>query len=81
MPLLCDGNISIHAAREGGDHCGFFFLIRQPISIHAAREGGDPQDRDRRCSVRISIHAAREGGDQHDLLSFLITFYFNPRRP
>ena len=51
------------------------------ISIHAAREGGDPQDRDRRCSVRISIHAAREGGDQHDLLSFLITFYFNPRRP
>ena len=33
--------ISIHAAREGGDHCGFFFLIRQPISIHAAREGGD----------------------------------------
>ena len=37
------GDISIHAAREGGD--SRFRACRHPtqaISIHAAREGGDP---------------------------------------
>ena len=57
-------HISIHAAREGGDHCGFFFLIRQPISIHAAREGGDLRVALDAVGQAISIHAAREGGDQ-----------------
>ena len=41
MPLLCDGNISIHAAREGGDNCSLQERDMPYISIHAAREGGD----------------------------------------
>ena len=36
-----DIDISIHAAREGGDCVIEFFLLRIEISIHAAREGGD----------------------------------------
>ena len=38
---LDDVLISIHAAREGGDHVTFGDLWEQYISIHAAREGGD----------------------------------------
>ena len=33
--------ISIHAAREGGDHNGVAESLPTRISIHAAREGGD----------------------------------------
>ena len=33
--------ISIHAAREGGDDKGNLSNYRISISIHAAREGGD----------------------------------------
>ena len=57
-------DISIHAAREGGDeldrqsHDGIY------ISIHAAREGGDlPIFYNNHSYYIISIHAAREGGD------------------
>ena len=35
------GNISIHAAREGGDIIGMWLGMGVKISIHAAREGGD----------------------------------------
>ena len=34
-------HISIHAAREGGDHVGALRGCISLISIHAAREGGD----------------------------------------
>ena len=35
-------DISIHAAREGGDlNAVFVYLQDKNISIHAAREGGD----------------------------------------
>ena len=35
-------DISIHAAREGGDHIVFGVAVALGyISIHAAREGGD----------------------------------------
>ena len=34
--------ISIHAAREGGDGRWERFIAEITISIHAAREGGDP---------------------------------------
>ena len=34
-------NISIHAAREGGDQLGKNLMLGFAISIHAAREGGD----------------------------------------
>ena len=74
--------ISIHAAREGGDHGQTMGLLCLGISIHAAREGGD------HCKLavnvagcRISIHAAREGGDavRNDIVRNRP--YFNPRRP
>ena len=34
-------NISIHAAREGGDIYSRSHIAHYTISIHAAREGGD----------------------------------------
>ena len=57
------GDISIHAAREGGDGNGYSRRCIIVISIHAAREGGDKVRLFRELSGRISIHAAREGGD------------------
>ena len=62
----CTPQISIHAAREGGDvpfprACS----PCQPISIHAAREGGDDSVQIRKFAHVISIHAAREGGDDY----------------
>ncbi len=55
--------ISIHAAREGGDHVGWICGKLGRISIHAAREGGDDFSRQTVPWAKISIHAAREGGD------------------
>ena len=40
------GNISIHAAREGGDVLAIYKLGLAVISIHAAREGGDLLQKD-----------------------------------
>ena len=57
-------DISIHAAREGGDFERYIlgnWVIA--ISIHAAREGGDTPCVLKREFCSISIHAAREGGD------------------
>ena len=57
-------NISIHAAREGGDLAVFAAVVhRNHISIHAAREGGDAKYSKQWAIPYISIHAAREGGD------------------
>ena len=56
-------DISIHAAREGGDKSIAVFQQTGNISIHAAREGGDNIKRSLAGSMGISIHAAREGGD------------------
>ena len=39
--IACDLDISIHAAREGGDQALERFAAEGKISIHAAREGGD----------------------------------------
>ena len=36
-----EADISIHAAREGGDHVAAQQFVHIKISIHAAREGGD----------------------------------------
>ena len=57
-------DISIHAAREGGDRPLPLSLLFHTISIHAAREGGDAAPTRRQHQTVISIHAAREGGDQ-----------------
>ena len=35
------GNVSIHAAREGGDRIDSVEKQQFLVSIHAAREGGD----------------------------------------
>ena len=71
--------ISIHAAREGGDAAGK--LIHDGISIHAAREGGDDGALMTVVQRGISIHAAREGGDLIAATDTSRTSYFNPRRP
>ena len=73
--------ISIHAAREGGDHVGWICGKLGRISIHAAREGGDCAYRRCRKQHRISIHAAREGGDTGKSFSGITKSNFNPRRP
>ena len=57
-------NISIHAAREGGDDEELAAYADKIISIHAAREGGDAAFVQQMYDDRISIHAAREGGDK-----------------
>ena len=73
-------DISIHAAREGGDplapcssSAGF------SISIHAAREGGDKNLLNSFEGNVISIHAAREGGDytryNNQLQAFFISIH------
>ena len=56
-------NISIHAAREGGDTTVGMEFAYCVISIHAAREGGDHVNKSPLVNAGISIHAAREGGD------------------
>ena len=60
--------ISIHAAREGGDHGGRSIVRDHSIiSIHAAREGGDCKAPASETAKTISIHAAREGGDMCEM--------------
>ena len=39
--VIVTQGISIHAAREGGDHPANSDIRLYQISIHAAREGGD----------------------------------------
>ena len=57
-------DISIHAAREGGDLVAGNVSGIWCISIHAAREGGDYAITGDKPQFEISIHAAREGGDR-----------------
>ena len=82
MPKVRNDEISIHAAREGGDHSSHLVcLLRIRISIHAAREGGDLDGCVKLASFNISIHAAREGGDGVQELLKQKGYNFNPRRP
>ena len=75
-------NISIHAAREGGDK-------RQPkthntsaISIHAAREGGDPGYRYASNSgLAFQSTPPVKAATQKEFYQALEDQYFNPRRP
>ena len=74
--------ISIHAAREGGDHLRVVRRLQCPISIHAAREGGDLAGK-RFVTMAESfqstppVKAATRPRTSHALG----TQYFNPRRP
>ena len=75
-------DISIHAAREGGDRHGSSTTAIGCISIHAAREGGDTYAFALGAHpYSISIHAAREGGDFKRKDGSIERVYFNPRRP
>ena len=72
-------NISIHAAREGGDGLsGYFALLclefqsTPPVKAATLQQSGCPQ------SAAISIHAAREGGDNslfHSFRNFSISIH------
>ena len=80
--LRIDGkDISIHAAREGGDSLDTQTQPNYLISIHAAREGGDVYSADKAIYVRISIHAAREGGDVCICKAAAITLSFQSTPP
>ena len=79
--VFIGADISIHAAREGGDVYSADKAIYVRISIHAAREGGDPCLFGAFLSLSISIHAAREGGDTAAGVFRKLDKNFNPRRP
>ena len=79
--LTLTADISIHAAREGGDIVRHRLASYSQISIHAAREGGDEDGNGLSPKSRISIHAAREGGDQNRAAVLQNKQNFNPRRP
>ena len=83
MPKVRNDEISIHAAREGGDAQDMGVGYSKPrISIHAAREGGDSRPLPLSLAFQtISIHAAREGGDHTGTLAAICRTNFNPRRP
>ena len=69
--LAGNPQISIHAAREGGDRYCYSAGGGSCISIHAAREGGDVRRiGDTLAAKIISIHAAREGGDYAVIYGF-----------
>ena len=74
-------DVSIHAAREGGDDAGRLGSGGAWVSIHAAREGGDERGIDAIGYITVSIHAAREGGDLFRQETQKPPGCFNPRRP
>ena len=74
-------NISIHAAREGGDWYGSAGAFFEIISIHAAREGGDDLQAILFSQKYISIHAAREGGDLMESCTCFIINIFKSTPP
>ena len=73
--------ISIHAAREGGDFTCACLCKLFKISIHAAREGGDAIAILPSATSSISIHAAREGGDSPAASMVLIRAVFQSTPP
>ena len=75
-------NISIHAAREGGDAVEPEELVARVISIHAAREGGDErmygvEDRAKAFQSTPPVKAATLSWNM------VVASHqnFNPRRP
>ena len=74
-------DISIHAAREGGDGDPYNPKILFSISIHAAREGGDTIKCEFYIIYCISIHAAREGGDARPKRAKILHMIFQSTPP
>ena len=64
-PFPRDDGVSIHAAREGGDHSSGEPRQHWRVSIHAAREGGDSRSK---CfgSIRTCFNPRRPRGRRHD---------------
>ena len=78
-----DSLISIHAAREGGDHfVQYAHDIEFRISIHAAREGGDRYSDDINvdCIEFQSTPPVKAATNPRKKLD-TFTADFNPRRP
>ena len=74
--------ISIHAAREGGDLSEDEAderpeLFQSTPPVKAATASGTSVEQ----QLDISIHAAREGGDRKGRNAVCFAVYFNPRRP
>ena len=78
-----DSLISIHAAREGGDHfVQYAHDIEFRISIHAAREGGDAVLY--RPLVGADVFQSTppvKAATPHNATFSLYKSNFNPRRP
>ena len=75
-------DISIHAAREGGDSSNrvwfdFLFSFQSTPPVKAATRGSLYLT----LMLSISIHAAREGGDKPVRIAEHGLIHFNPRRP
>ena len=80
--IKANTDISIHAAREGGD---FSFSFKSthlvPFQSTPPVKAATPVRQVLAHKKDISIHAAREGGDFRQIYSYRIGHYFNPRRP
>ena len=64
-------NISIHAAREGGDGCKFAVTITKGrFQSTPPVKAATISDKIHVTFTVISIHAAREGGDHADKTNF-----------
>ena len=76
-------DISIHAAREGGDDIDINRLAQcAPISIHAAREGGDCKRSYIHCNViRFQSTPPVKAATMNEHKSEVNDLNFNPRRP
>ncbi len=57
--------ISIHAAREGGDRHGGFYRLHGEFQSTPPVKAATSYDKNNGKACKISIHAAREGGDQY----------------
>ena len=76
------GQISIHAAREGGDVDMGKVLIACEISIHAAREGGDGTLLES-TSIAVAFQSTPpvKAATSPVLDQLRQRIHFNPRRP
>ncbi len=74
-------DISIHAAREGGDRPFLLLSCCRNISIHAAREGGDAFQRVRELVDVVFQSTPPVKAATQPFFRQKLEQYFNPRRP
>ncbi len=81
MLIISHREISIHAAREGGDAAVHRDAERAKFQSTPPVKAATIKHVYERYNVGISIHAAREGGDTLRMCSRNARCNFNPRRP